>query len=49
VADALVALMSCNDAELADRGRQARRLTQENYNWDKLAGDLHAACAHLLA
>ena len=48
VADALGALMSCNDAELADRGRSARRLAQENYTWDKLAGDLHNACEKLL-
>ena len=48
VADALVALMTCNDAELADRGRQARRLAQENYTWDKLARDLHTACLRIL-
>jgi glycosyltransferase involved in cell wall biosynthesis len=49
VADALVALMSCSDAELADRGRHARRLAEQNYTWDKLARDLHAACERLVA
>jgi len=46
VADALVALMSCGDSELADRGRSARKLVQD-YTWDKLAGDLHQACQSL--
>lgn len=49
VAQALVALMSCGEAELADRGRHARRLAQENYTWEKLAHDLHAACEKLLS
>jgi glycosyltransferase involved in cell wall biosynthesis len=49
VADALVALMSCSDSELADRGRRARQLAEFNYTWDKLAADLHAACEKLLA
>ena len=48
VADALVALMSCSDSELADRGRSARRLAQENYTWDKLAKDLHNAYQRIL-
>ena len=48
VADRLLALMSCSDSELADRGRSARRLAQENYTWDKLAKDLHNACEQLL-
>ena len=49
VADALGALMSCRDSELADRGRRARRLAEHNYTWDKLAQDLHAACRRLIA
>ena len=44
VADALVALMSCSDLELAERGRCARRLAEEGYTWEKLAQDLHHAC-----
>lgn len=48
VADALVALMSCRDSELADRGRSARGLAEGNYTWVKLASDLHAACRGLL-
>ena len=51
--------MSCSDSELADRGRQARRLAQESYcpraifgfaygSWNKLANDLHNACEKLL-
>ena len=48
VADGLLALMSCSDAELADRGRHARQLAEGNYTWDKLARDLHAACEKLL-
>jgi glycosyltransferase involved in cell wall biosynthesis len=47
VAGALVALMSCGEAELAERGRQARRLAEQNYTWNKLAQDLHAACQSL--
>jgi glycosyltransferase involved in cell wall biosynthesis len=49
VADALIALMSCSDSELADRGRQARKLAEGNYTWQKLAYDLHVACESLSA
>ncbi|MFN9944770.1 MAG: glycosyltransferase, partial [bacterium] len=48
VADALVALMSCSDSELVDRGRRARRLGVQNNTWDKLAPELHAACPDLI-
>ena len=41
-------LMSCSYSELADRGRRARRLAEQNYTWDKLANDLHNACEKLL-
>lgn len=44
VADALLALISSSDSELADRGHSARRLAEQNYTWDKLAKDLHNAC-----
>lgn len=47
VAAALVALMSCGDAELEERGLAARRLAESNYTWDKLAMDLHSACEKL--
>lgn len=47
VAEALVALMSCRDAELLDRGRRARQLVEKRFTWDTLAADLHAACARL--
>ena len=49
VADSLVALMSCSDAELVDRGRSARLLVEKNYIWEKLARDLHVSCEKLLA
>ena len=48
VADAVVALMSCSESELADRGRSARQLAESNYTWDKLARDLHTACQRIL-
>ena len=38
----------CVDS-VADRGRRARRLAEQNYTWDKLARDLHAACERLVA
>jgi glycosyltransferase involved in cell wall biosynthesis len=49
VTDALVALMSCGDSELAERGRCARKLAESNYTWAKLSRDLHASCETLLA
>gem|GEM_PF-3901917 len=45
----VVLLMSCSDSELADRGRQARKLAEGNYTWQKLAYDLHVACESLSA
>lgn len=47
VAYALIRLMSCSASELADRGRSARRFAEQNYTWDKLARDLHVACARI--
>ena len=49
VADGLLALMKCSDAELVDRGRRARLLVEKNYIWEKLARDLHVSCEKLLA
>ena len=48
VANALVALMSCSDSELAERGHRARQLAELNYTWEKLARDLHTACQSLV-
>ncbi len=41
--------MNCSDSELVDRGRRARKLTEKDYTWDKLANDLHNACETHLA
>ena len=48
VSQALIALMSCRDSELSERGRQARKLAEGNYTWKKLAKDLHEACAKIV-